>query len=181
MFGAPVLRGHVIRLGLTIATLALSVGCARNAILEVEIELPAGPSDRYAVVQFETGDVAFDAVWRRPEEYPGTQLGAPQTVAYSVISEDETTEVRMKVSFCTTPDCSGLDDAPDRVPALWYEFPRALYVGERTRWTAIVASLPTDPPAAPTEVDRCEIEGCIDAPDSTTTFCRLSGEHYCDQ
>lgn len=162
-----------------ISFLSLSVGCARNAILEVEVELPAGPSDRYAVVQFETGDVAFDAVWARADAFAGTQLGAAQSVSYSVVSEDPNTVIRMKVSFCTTPDCSGIDDAPDRVPALWYEFEGALYIGERTRWTAVIDALPTDPPDASIEIDRCEIEGCIDAPDSTTTFCRLSGEHYC--
>jgi len=180
MFGALVPRGRELLLGLMIATVVLSVGCTRDGILEVEVELPAGPTDRYAVVQFETGEVPFDAVWARADEYPGTQLGAPQTVAYSVIGESDSTVIRMKVSFCTTPDCSGLDDAPDRVPALWYEFPRALYIGERTRWTALIDTLPADPPDAPTEIDRCEIEGCIDAPDSTTTFCRLSGEHYCE-
>ncbi len=174
-------RGHLVRLALSLSLLALSVGCARNAILEVEVELPPGPTDRYAVVQFETGDVAFDAVWARADAFAGTPLTTtPQTIPYSVVSEDASTVIRMKVSFCTTPDCSGIDDAPDRVPALWYQFDRALYIGERTRWTAAITTLPTDPPEDPVEVDRCEIEGCIDAPDSTTTFCRLSGEHYCE-
>lgn len=156
-------------------------GCARNAVLEIDVDLPPGATDRYAVVQFETGDVAFDSVWRRPDEYAGTALTAErQTVSYSVISESADTHVRMKVSFCTTPDCSGIEDSIDRVPAVWFDLPRSLYIGQRTRWTAVIDTLPIDPPTMPIAVDRCDIEGCIDATGSTTTFCRLDGRHYCE-
>lgn len=159
----------------------LTSACARNAILEVEVELPAGPPGRFAVVQFETNSTDFDTVWARTDDYAGAELGSsPQAVAFSVISERPDTVVRVKVSFCTTADCSGIDDAPDRVPALWYELERSLYVGERTAWRVVIATLPIDPPSEPILVDACEIAGCIEAPDTVTRFCRLDGRHYCE-
>lgn len=155
--------------------------CARNAILEVEIDLPPGPMDRYAVVQFETGTTPFDTVWARTDEYPGTRLSAmAQRVSFSVVSESPDTQVRVKVSFCTTPDCSGIDDAPDRVPAVWYEIERSLYIGARTQWRARIATVPTDPPSGPIAVGRCEVAGCIEAPETVSYFCRLDGRHYCE-
>jgi hypothetical protein len=32
----------------------------------------------------------------------------------------------------------------------------------------------------PVEVDKCEIEGCIEGGAPGSTFCRLSGEHFCE-
>jgi hypothetical protein len=168
------------RLALGLAAL-LGLGCARNAVLEVTVELPAGPADRFAVVQFETDATDFDTVWARTDDYAGTALGTtPQSVDFSVVSETPETRVRMKVSFCTTADCSGIDDAPDRVPAVWYELERSLYVGRRTQWTATIDTLPIDPPDVPIDVGRCEIAGCIEAPETVSHFCRLDGRHYCE-
>lgn len=174
------IRSPAALLGLALALSA----CARNAALEVEIEVPpadaAAPS-RYAVVQFETAAQSFESDWRGANEYPGALLGTdPQTLRYTVLSESPETVVQVKVLFCTTADCTGADDSPDRTPALWYRLERSLYVGERTRWRVRIASVPSDPPTTPIDVDKCEIEGCIRAGGSETSFCRLSGEHYCE-
>ena len=65
------------------------------------------------------------------------------------------------------------------MPALWYEFDRALYIGERTRWTAAITSLPTDPPVEAIAVDRCEIHGCTLG--LSTSYCDGGdGEHFCE-
>ena len=37
-----------------------------------------------------------------------------------------------------------------------------------------------DPPDTAIEVGRCEIAGCIEAPDGVSHFCRLDGRHYCE-
>ena len=167
-----------------LALAALATGCARNAVLEIELTVPAQPATgpaRYAVLQFEAAPQSFETDWRGANDYPGVALdGEPQMLAYSVVSEDESTIVQMKVLFCTTPDCSALDDAPDRVPSVWYRLERSLYIGERTRWEVIVAAVPADPASDAIEVGKCEIEGCIRATGSETSFCRLSGEHYCE-
>lgn len=170
-----------------VASLALSAlllgACARNAVLEVELTVPAQPTSgpqRYAVVQFETDQASFEADWRGSNDYPGVELiDEPQAIAYSVVSEDPDLVVQVKVSFCTTEACTATDDAPDRAPAVWYRLERSLYVGERTRWRPVIAAVPTDPPSAVVGVDKCEIEGCIEA-SAATSFCRLSGEHYCE-
>ncbi len=172
---------------LPVLALALfASACARNAVLEVELTVPGqlvGPA-RFAVVQFETGEQPFGGDWRSSSDYPGVELASePQTLAYSVISEDPETVVLVKVSFCTTEDCSAIDDAPDRVPAVWFRLERAFYIGQRTRWErtidAIPAEAPMDDPGDVVEVGKCEIEGCITA-GAETQFCRLSGEHYCE-
>ena len=156
-------------------------GCARNSVLEVVVDLPAGPVGRYAVVQFENQDAEFTAAWRRTDAWPGTALTAErQTAQYSVVSEAVGTRVRVKINFCTTADCSALDDAPDRVPAVWYELERAFYRGRQTRWQLTIPSAPIDPPAAAVMVERCEIAGCISAPSSTESFCRFDGTHFCE-
>jgi hypothetical protein len=175
---------HRLEVALIAALALLATACARNAVLEVELELPPQPAagePRYAVVQFESQPRSFEEDWRGANDHAGTALAAePVSVAYSVIAEDPSTVVQVKVLFCTTPDCSAIDDAPDRVPGLWYRLERSLYVGERTRWRQTIAAVPTDPPAATIEVDKCEVEGCIRAGASETTFCRLSGAHYCE-
>lgn len=170
-----------------VASLALSAlllgACARDAVLEVELTVPAQPTSgpqRYAVVQFETDQASFEADWRGSNDYPGVELiDEPQTIAYSVISEDPGLVVQVKVSFCTTEACTATDDAPDRAPAVWYRLERSLYVGERTRWSPVIAAVPSDPPSDVVGVDKCEIAGCIEA-SAATSFCRLSGEHYCE-
>lgn len=176
-YGAFVTSSRVV----VLLSAVLLASCARDAILEVHVALPAGPANRYALVQFETSDADFTTAWARTAEYPGTQLGAAaRTVDYSVITESPETRLRMKVSFCTTADCSGIDDAPDRVPAVWYQFDRAFYIGQRTSYTATIATVPLNPPTAPTMVDRCSIAGCVDAVGTTTNFCRIDGRHYCE-
>lgn len=159
----------------------LSVGCARNAVLEVDLDLPPGPTNRYAVVQFESQDAEFTSSWGRTDSWPGEQLTTErQSVVYSVMTESIDSEVRIKVNFCTSPDCSALDDAPDRVPAVWYELEHPFYLGQHTRWHVTIDAPPIDPPDEATMIDRCEISGCISAPDSTESYCRLDGTHFCE-
>ena len=157
--------------------------CARNAVLEMEIGVPPQPAGplRFAVVQVETDAQPFEGDWVSSNDYAGAPLQAtPQVVRYSVVSEDPDTVVQVKVSFCTTEDCSALEDAADRTPGLWYRLERSLYIGQRTRWSPVIDAVPADPPVEPIEVDKCAIEGCIRADGSETSFCRLSGEHFCE-
>jgi hypothetical protein len=159
----------------------LAFGCARNAVLEVDVDLPPGPAGRYAVVQFENQDAEFSSSWGRTDAWPGAALTAErQTVVYSVVTESFDAHVRIKVNFCTTADCSALDDAPDRVPAVWYELDHPFYRGRHTRWHVSIPTAPIDPPDEPITVERCAIAGCISAPDSTQSFCRFDGTHFCE-
>ena len=174
-------RGSMAPRILACLLVLLSLGCARNAVLELEVDLPPGPTGRFAVLQFENQDSEFLAAWGGSDAWPGTPLTAErQTVRYSIVSEAVATRVRVKVNFCTTADCSALDDAPDRVPALWYEIERAFYVGRQTEWLLSIPTVPIDPPDAPVTVERCQIGGCISAPPTTGSYCRFDGTHYCE-
>ncbi len=166
-----------------LAIALLGTACARNAVLEVELTVPPQPAGppRFVVVQFETDDVGFEEDWRRSESYPGAPLGTEaEVLRYSVVSEDPSTVVLVKVHFCVSEDCSALEDARDRVPAIWYRLERSLYVGERTTWREEIAAVPLDPPSGATIVEKCAIEGCISTGSAASSFCRLSGAHYCE-
>lgn len=167
-----------------VALALLTIACARNAALEIELTVPAQPAgspQRYAVVQFETDAEPFESVWQSNADHPGAELtGEPQLIHYTVLSENPDSVVQMKVLFCQTPTCTAIEDAPDRTPAVWYSLERSLYIGARTRWRPVIQAIPSDPPTAPVEVGKCEIEGCIHGGAPGSTFCRLSGEHYCE-
>jgi hypothetical protein len=182
-FGLPFRysRGSMRSRSLSCLAALLALGCARNSVLEVDIDLPPGPAGRFAVVQFETSDSEFTSSWGRTDAWPGTPLTAARQAAhYSVVSEAVETRVRVKVNFCSTADCTGLEDAPDRVPAAWYELERAFYRGRQTRWRLTIPEVPIDPPDEAVLVERCTIAGCIRAPESTESFCRFDGTHFCE-
>ena len=58
---------------------------------------------------------------------------------------------------------------------------RPFYDGQRTRWRVAVAGVPVTSPfvSGPILVDKCEIEGCVDAVEPTS-YCRTDGTHFCE-
>jgi hypothetical protein len=159
----------------------VATACARNGALEVELTLPPhdGPTPPYAFVQFESDDQPFENDWRASTDYPGVELtSTAQAVRYSVLSESPETVVQVKVRFCRTPTCT--EDDPVSTPAVWYRLERSLYVGVRTWWRPVIQALPAGPPSAPIDIDKCQIEGCIQGGTPGSSFCRLSGEHFCE-
>lgn len=173
-----------LRAALALALAASLGSCARNAVLEVEVTLPpqpAGDVPRYAVVQFAAEPQEFESDWAGNGDFEGVPLGdAPTTTRFSIVSETEPTVVLVKVLFCTNPTCDVLADDPRRTPAVWYRLERSFYIGARTRWTPEILEVPPAPPTAALEVDKCEIEGCIRAGAPDSSFCRLSGAHFCE-
>lgn len=168
--------------------LVLASGCARNAVLEVELTLPPRPESEpplFAVVQFETDDPetgreAFERVWASGDAYPGVRLATEtQLASYSVVSENSGRVLLVKVLFCSTDRCSAIEDDPDVVPAVWYRLERPFYVGQRTWWRHVIDTIPLERPSEPIPIDKCQIEGCIRAV-TETTYCRHTGQHYCE-
>lgn len=171
---------------LLLACLALALslslsGCARNAILEVELTLPVAPdpaSSLYAVIMVVDDEHDFDSVNIEPQ-HSGTLLtGDPQTIAFSVMTERADGAMRMVVYFCPNTVCAG-GDVP-RLPQVRYRFERATYIGRRTRFRAVIDAVPEAASTYPENcVDRCSIEGCIEG---SGTFCRTDdGTHYCQE
>ena len=160
-------------------------GCARNAVFEVDLTIPPQTPGEplFALVQVENGSVLFEDDWQSGSREGIPLTGSTQTLHYSIVTEDPTTVVQLKVRFCVSSFCDSLPaDDPARGRTVGYRFERAFYVGERTRWRGTIATLP-DPaggtPTAPIEIGRCEVEGCIQGA-GATSFCRLSGEHFCE-
>lgn len=165
-------------------TLATAAGCAENAILEVELDVPAQPSTEpplYAFVQIRDEGWRFEEGWAAAaRDWEGVALGPDrQVLDYSAIAgEDALPSLHVKVRFCLDPACSRHDEEMD--PALWYRLETPFYSSKRTYWRASVPSIPVDVPTAPRVVDRCEIGGCFDVPPDTTSYCRSDGTHFCE-
>jgi len=186
----PSLRASAVH-PLTIIAIPLFVGCTTpNAILEVELVLPPSTAtglDRdYAFVQFRSGEVGFDQSWTTDPrgDYPGTELtDSTQEARYSVVSEDDTIRLHLKVRFCSGPTsdaatCKLMDEEGSEFSrARWFEFERPFYIGERTKWKVHIEQIPSDRATVET-VERCHIEGCADGDGSD--YCRLDRSHFCE-
>lgn len=170
----------------------LSLGCARNAFLELEIDLPKNdwPDERHAVVQIVSGEVPFEQQWAGGDPIPATKLStAPTPLKVSVegTEDTETKPIRVKVRFCKDPSCSKLGD--DVAPEVWLQVDRAFYIGERTSYTWNIACIPnvkgqTDPPPvcaltqrSQTTVPKCKVAGCRSG--VTSEYCS-GGKHFCE-
>jgi len=174
------------------AGVILSSGCARNAFLELTIVLPknsdaSGP--RYAVTQVLSGDIAFDIQWGSDNTIAPVLLDKDktqtQTLSIEGNTDNETTQLRVKVTFCKEPSCVGVGD--DKAPTLGLQIERAFYIGKRTSKEWAIACIPAGgsfmPPEACAEVTpkvfaKCDIAGC--RPGTTTNFCS-GGQHFCEK
>lgn len=151
-----------------IGCLAL-VGCAQNAILELQVELPPAPTpdDWYAQIQVRrASDHPFDIPWTGGD-LEAIELGPQrQWDCVSVQSFDPDIDLNVRVRFCRSPNCLDLDDGTPR--ERWYRLEHPFYVGRRTYWSTQIA-----------EVPECETDGdcggvgvCIDG----VCGCELSAE-----
>lgn len=187
-----------------LAALAVSsMGCTQNAVLETTFELPARrpgrvPADHdvYAFIQFRDASFEFDTLWSaQPDDHDGVLLGdAPQQTGFSVVSSTGDAPLHVKVRFCSGVDgevsqCEGdpgRNEVGSEVPGVWYRIERPFFVGHRTRWTATIDRVPDGPATEMTEVDKCEIEGCVGTGPSGggSTFCFTDGpregRHFCE-
>jgi hypothetical protein len=162
----------------------ISGGCAQNAILELEVVLPqlSGPD----------GEVFALLQPRKPEGYPfenawaGSDLPAIPLSAVtrrvdmvSVESDDEATDLQIKITYCNSASCTELGDA---LRQEWFLIERPFYIGARTHVTLETSSsLPTDPPgpgAVPTVIGRCDVRGCVEG--MLSDYCRMDGRHLCE-
>jgi hypothetical protein len=170
---------------LAVALVVLLSACAENAVLEVELTLPAQPTGAplFAYVQVRSADVvSFDEAWAGTDAVEGRALEDMESVLpFSVVAGGAsfTRQLGVRVRFCVSRDCTGLGD--DRAPEVRYRLERAFYQGQRTRIALMIDTLPPPTPPAPAimEIDKCSVEGC--AMGSTTTYCFLNGHHFCEE
>lgn len=172
--------------------LALVSGCTRNAILELELELPASPAGArlFAVVDARS-DLGFDEPWPS-----GALAGAPLGVActradpappcddrvldpacsmvVSIVGDagDVPRPLRVRVRFCEDEGCEADADPPEhRV-----EIERAFYLGRYTQARVCIDEVPAAT-SAPELIERCDVR-CRDG--SASMHCRLDGTHFCE-
>jgi hypothetical protein len=123
---------------------AASAGCAQNAFLELQVELPPAPDDGqtwYAFVQARPAIDAFEfGVDSQGADAPSVQLtDERQWTCLSVESADDDVDVRVTVRFCNTEDCTGFGDQ-DR--QRWYYVEDPFYIGHRTYTDLVIDEIP---------------------------------------
>lgn len=143
---------------LSVALALLTSACAQNAILELQVELPPAPATgpRFAQVQVRrAAGNGFDAVWMGSD--PRTvELGdSAQWDCISVVTNDDTIDLNVRVRFCRESNCLGFGD--DTAPERRYHLEHPFYIGRRTYWTTRIAAVPQ----CTTDAD-CEVGRCID-------------------
>jgi len=122
-------------------------GCAQNAILELQVQLPEAPPDDgvgpwYAQIQLRrAADHPFDIEWMGGD-LEGVELGdTPRWDCVSVQSADPSMDLHVRVRFCRSPDCLNLPhDATPR--ERWYRLEHPFYIGRRTYWHTTIDSVP---------------------------------------
>lgn len=183
--------------------LVVLTGCARNAILELDVAVPEQTvvdERRYALVEVSSRLDAFDedAFAFEGVETVDLRDGA-ETVRFAVVTEDPTRPVGVRVRYCVDPTCSDLtrDVRPfqDVANPLYaerrghrYVLPRAFYVGHVTSYAlAVPAAADGGESDTVEEICRCAVAGCVGRP--VTSYCRASSDpcnddpdntHFCE-
>lgn len=170
-------------------------GCARNAIFELELELPPRPggSPLFAVIQMRN-DAGFSADWSgvamvpgvalapsctRPDPAPGCDERELDPTCSSVVSvigggSDLTRALRVRVHFCADPACAGPTDAA--APEIRVEIERAFYTAAYTQGRVCIDVVPMAL-EAPIRIERCDVR-CREG--DAVTHCRADGSHFCE-
>lgn len=165
----------------------LAVGCDQNAILELQVQVPAAPDGDprawYAQIQVRNADGhPFSTVEGRPLPWMGgsdsmVTLGdEPLWECISVISNDETLDVHVRVRFCRSENCGNLEDSnpPERLYSLEHPF----YLGRRTYHRIVVPGNPDCTSTADCTEDAVGV--CIDERCSCATDTDCGAGYRCE-
>jgi hypothetical protein len=158
---------------LAIALLSLSA-CARNAILEITIELPEAITLGETELRMLSGDAA-DFESPRWADAQVARLGTEPSMRVDVVAEGEAIEAPLAIRLRLCED----DRCPATAPEVRVGIERAFYAGAHT-WIAIEVPLAPVPGEPPIFVGRCDVGGCLEG--ETRSFCRLEPpmRHYCE-
>ncbi len=177
-------------------TAVLSSGCTRNAIFELELELPANPPgpQLYAVVEARS-DLGFEEVWpeggglegialsascERGDDPPpcaDRQLDPSCSAVVSIVGDSDDLErpLRVRVRFCADPACTGPTDAG--APEHDVEIERAFYLGRYTQARVCIDEAPSVTSPTAEVIERCDVR-CREG--TAAMYCRLDGTHFCE-
>lgn len=186
------MRHAGLRLFAALAPLVLLLsGCTRNAIFELELELPEQPAGAslFAVVSARAG-AGFDQSW---DDVPSVAVALPEScvraeelscsdrvidpacrAVVSVVGDgSDTDELFVRVRFCADPDCVAGESAPEHRLLI----DRAFYLGRYTQVRTCIESLPESSDPLPEVIERCAVR-CREG--SGTHHCREDGSHFCE-
>lgn len=169
------------RLVVALALVLPVAGCADNAILELEVDLPASPmgEETYAFIQVRTDELGFDVPWSGADPVDGFLLGptrSTQPISIVAAPRDYDRNVRVRATFCSQPRCDGFGD--DIAPERRLEIEHPFYSTRRTAATWRIEDVPADTVETPDLIQRCEVAGCRDG--TTREHCRRDGTHFCE-
>jgi len=178
---------RAVALGILCAALS---GCGQNAVLELTIDLPpletgewcddpdyVGMAPRFAFVQPRASDNPFSDEWP-PDDLPPIELGTARIEDHvSVVTDDTSLDVHLKIRFCHGEACGVFCDATS--PEHWFVLEHPFYEGHRTSYEIVINSIPTMRPAEPEVVERCRIRGCLTGT-PLGSYCTMDGRHVCD-
>lgn len=161
----------------------LAVGCAENAILELELQFPpqTAASGQYVVIQALSSETALT---------PGMSLGSettPFTLAEETIGRmslvasgaEITQPLYVGVRFCVDRDCLATGDPQE--PDQLFRLERAFYLGA---YSSVTIDLRGGPTPGLTEVGRCEVHGCFMGSRPVAGSCLVNEDgtevHFCE-
>ena len=183
---------------LALAASPFVTGCARNAVIELDVVVPNQPAHAsgrtHAFIEVGTGLNDFgDQVLglEGATDVDVTTVDAP--TAFSIVAGDPATELRVRVRYCRVARCSGALDmmlfAEGTEPGLNWTFERAFYAGERTSAAIDVPALAfAAETGEPRTVCRCAVIGCAIVPPGASscrgtaavTPCDPTARHFCE-
>ena len=183
--------------GLLLAT-GLLCGCARNAVIDLDIRVPRQPTvvdgRVHAFIEVGTGLNDFGEQLLGLEgsvDVDVSMLATPTSItSLSIVAGDPATELRVRVRYCRAERCSSPDDMRGLdvdEPGFRWTFERAFYAGERTSAAIDVPALaPSIETGTPEMVCRCAVIGCaVVGPGTsscrmTTDVCDAVARHFCE-
>lgn len=135
-------KSRALALVISVAALA-TAGCAQNAILELQVQLPANPPGESWFAQIQVRDQSgheFNIPWMGGDLTSVPLTNAPQWDCLSVQSVDPGVSLNVRVRFCRSEDCLDLDDGdpPERL----YSLETPFYIGARTYFRITVPEIP---------------------------------------
>jgi hypothetical protein len=181
-----------VRRAFVAAVVLAGAGCAENAILELELDLPAAssvaPDVEWVVVQARSGTPDFSADWAGGGTVPGIPLiSTSQTVIVGIEADDGdeiTAPLGVRIRYCRDEACGDPRDGNAQETRVTIE--RAFYEGEYTEIQRDQLMLPAlmdcgagCAPVTLEDIDKCDVGGCRLG--DTRNYCDMDDLHFCEQ
>jgi hypothetical protein len=169
--------------------------CARNAILELEIDLPPQPDgapsltavvqastradfgEDWSALPIETGVSLASSCTRADPPLPCNErmLDPECSAIASIVSNSEDSPLYVRVRFCEDESCAAANDESAVEQRIEIEHP--FYVGRYTQARSCIEEVPLATDPDPLVIERCQVR-CRDG--NAAQHCRLDGTHFCE-